>query len=133
VQELREEAPHAPAVGAAGVPRLTSSRTVRGDGTERAPSRNRTVMGNCFRGGCSNYRSECPQTFHASTETYPCADPSLPSATCLLVIAAVVPAALAGEVESDRATDAARVLGEILRIPRGPHPDKCWSTPRRSR
>ena len=28
-------------------------------------------------------------------------------ATCLLVIAAVIPAALAGEVESDRANDAA--------------------------
>jgi lipid-binding SYLF domain-containing protein len=45
-------------------------------------------------------------------------------ATCLLVIAAVVPAALAGEVESDRATDAARVLGEILRIPEDRIPDK---------
>jgi lipid-binding SYLF domain-containing protein len=45
-------------------------------------------------------------------------------ATCLLVIAAVVPAALAGEVESDRANDAARVLGEILRIPEERIPDK---------
>jgi lipid-binding SYLF domain-containing protein len=45
-------------------------------------------------------------------------------ATCLLVIAAVVPAALAGEVESDRANDAARVLGEILRIPEESIPDK---------
>jgi len=45
-------------------------------------------------------------------------------ATCLLVIAAVVPAALAGEVESDRAADAARVLGEILRIPEERIPDK---------
>jgi len=45
-------------------------------------------------------------------------------ATCLLVIATVIPAALAGEVESDRAADAARVLGEILRIPEDRIPDK---------
>jgi lipid-binding SYLF domain-containing protein len=45
-------------------------------------------------------------------------------ATCLLIIATVVPAALAGQVEEDRAADAARVLGEILRIPEESIPDK---------
>jgi lipid-binding SYLF domain-containing protein len=38
-------------------------------------------------------------------------------ATCLLLVATVVPAALAGQVEDERAGDASRVLGEILRIP----------------
>jgi len=45
-------------------------------------------------------------------------------ATCLLLIATVVPAALAGGVEDERASDAARVLGEILRIPEDRIPDK---------
>lgn len=45
-------------------------------------------------------------------------------ATCLLIIATAVPAALAGQVEEDRAADAARVLGEILRIPEESIPDK---------
>jgi lipid-binding SYLF domain-containing protein len=45
-------------------------------------------------------------------------------ATCLLILATVVPAALAGQVEDDRAGDAARVLGEIMRIPEDRIPDK---------
>ncbi len=45
-------------------------------------------------------------------------------ATAVLLLAAVVPAALGGEVEDDRAKDAARVLGEILRIPEDRIPDK---------
>ncbi|MEO8159902.1 MAG: lipid-binding SYLF domain-containing protein [Arenimonas sp.] len=45
-------------------------------------------------------------------------------ATCLLLIATVVPAALAGQVEDERASDASRVLGEILRIPEDRIPDK---------
>jgi lipid-binding SYLF domain-containing protein len=45
-------------------------------------------------------------------------------ATCLLIIVTVVPAALAGQVEDDRAGDAARVMGEIMRIPEGSIPDK---------
>jgi lipid-binding SYLF domain-containing protein len=45
-------------------------------------------------------------------------------ATCLLIIATVVPAALAGQVEDERAVDAARVLGEIMRIPEDRIPDK---------
>jgi lipid-binding SYLF domain-containing protein len=45
-------------------------------------------------------------------------------ATCLVIIATAVPAALAGQVEEDRAVDAARVLGEIMRIPEDRIPDK---------
>ena len=45
-------------------------------------------------------------------------------ATCLLIVATVVPAALAGQVEDERAGDASRVLGEILRIPEDRIPDK---------
>ena len=45
-------------------------------------------------------------------------------ATCLLILATVVPAALAGQVEDDRAVDAARVLGEIMHIPEDRIPDK---------
>ena len=45
-------------------------------------------------------------------------------ATSLLVFATAVPAALAGEVENERAADASRVLGEILRIPEDRIPDK---------
>jgi lipid-binding SYLF domain-containing protein len=45
-------------------------------------------------------------------------------ATCLLILATAAPAALAGQVEEDRAVDAARVLGEIMRIPEDRIPDK---------
>lgn len=45
-------------------------------------------------------------------------------AAALLLLAAVLPAAQAGEVENERAHDAARVLGEILRIPEDRIPDK---------
>ena len=45
-------------------------------------------------------------------------------ATSLLVFAAALPFAQAGQVEDERAGDAARVLGEILRIPEDRIPDK---------
>ena len=46
-------------------------------------------------------------------------------ATSLLVLATALPSAqAAGEVESDRADDAARVLAEIMRIPEDRIPDK---------
>jgi len=45
-------------------------------------------------------------------------------ATALLIVATAVPAALAGQVEEDRAVDAARVLTEIMRIPEERIPDK---------
>jgi lipid-binding SYLF domain-containing protein len=45
-------------------------------------------------------------------------------ATALLILATAVPAALAGQVEDERATDASRVLSEILRIPEDRIPDK---------
>jgi lipid-binding SYLF domain-containing protein len=48
-------------------------------------------------------------------------------ATSLLVLAAALPAAQAGQVESDRADDAARVLGEIMRIPEDRIPDKLMA------
>ena len=49
-------------------------------------------------------------------------------ATSLLVLAAALPSAqAAGEVESDRADDAARVLTEIMRIPEDRIPDKLMA------
>jgi lipid-binding SYLF domain-containing protein len=49
-------------------------------------------------------------------------------ATSLLVLAAALPSAqAAGEVESDRAEDAARVLAEIMRIPEDRIPDKLMA------
>jgi lipid-binding SYLF domain-containing protein len=45
-------------------------------------------------------------------------------ATALLIVATAVPAALAGQVEDERAADASRVLSEILRIPEDRIPDK---------
>ena len=50
--------------------------------------------------------------------------PLVALATCLLVFATAAPAALAGQVEDERAADASRVLGEILRIPEDRIPDK---------
>jgi lipid-binding SYLF domain-containing protein len=48
-------------------------------------------------------------------------------ATSLLVLAVALPAAQAGQVEADRADDAARVLGEIMRIPEDRIPDKLMA------